>query len=105
VNEQPQNPELTLKQRLLEAVKEKGPDSSEAKALFLEWTMSQERIADQAPGPFGRYELALKRAHLFHDAGLIQDARQALEDALTMAAQEFEPEYWDKIRDELERFK
>lgn len=103
MSELPTNPEDTIEKRIVRLMREKGPEDPEARSLLVQWIEEQQKIADSTPNPVGRYDLAINKAQLYRDAGLVADATQALEDALQMAVQEGEPDCWDRVYSELQK--
>ncbi|MEK7519762.1 MAG: hypothetical protein AAB581_00745 [Patescibacteria group bacterium] len=92
MNEQfPSEKEPVSEERVIEALKEQGLESTEALALLNEWIQQNERVADQENTPRANVECTVKTAKLYYNAGYKEGALGELETCL-MAAQNINDE-------------
>ena len=103
MSEQPTTPEDSVKKRLVKTLKEKGQMSPEARELFGQWYVEQEKILSTEANPVGLFDHSFWRAQIYLEAGLLDACIQALNDAKMMASQEGEPDHWDQADAEIER--
>ena len=100
-------PKIESEDRLIQVLKERGPDSPEAKESFTRWVAQEEKVAQREPMDAdyagGVFDLEMKKAGVFTQAGLLDLAIYYLEGALTSASEYGVPEHWDEANAELER--
>lgn len=91
---QPENQESieSLKQRVVEALRQKGLEDPESIQLFTEWAKKQEAQVESAGSVEQSREIQIRfeieRADIYNDAGFKSEAAVALEDARTIASNE-----------------
>lgn len=95
------NQESVSREVLVEVLKERGLDDIETREMLIRWTEEQERIVEQEGTREAQLNFEIQRAELYLDAGFVDDGRQALEDALTIAVQEGLDSFVDQIEQKL----
>ena len=94
----------TPEQILVRMLREKGFDNPESCKLLLEWTMEQEKLAEQSGDYIGaQILLNIKRAKIYRDAGNADAAREAFADAAEHAWNEHRDELYGQIIAEMEK--
>ncbi len=71
-----------LKQRAIDLLKEKGP---EALVALVAWTERREQEVESNRNPETEVAFEVERAQLYIDSGLVEEGRQAMEDAYLLA--------------------
>ncbi len=74
-----------LRSRVVDMLKERGPEDQEAIDMLIEWTKRKEQEVELNRTPESEVEFEKERAQLYLDAGLVDDAKQAFEDAYLLA--------------------
>lgn len=90
------------KQRVLEALRAKGLEDPETKALVIKWTEEQEEIVARENTPRATIVFNIERADLYLAAGDVEGELECLEDALYQAEQEGETELALQIAKKIE---
>ncbi len=106
MHEQSPSPEFSEEEvRLIKIFKENGPQDEEGRELLNQWLDREEEGATSSNTSRANIELNLKRAKLYSAAGLQEAARENAEDAMAQAANEGEPELWDRAQAILQSLK
>src|SRR5271170_4400712 len=81
-------------QELIAKLREEGVDGVKTKEALLDWTEAQEIEANAINTSRANIELNMKRAKLYHAAGLIAESRDVLESVRIQAANEGEEDLY-----------
>jgi hypothetical protein len=98
VFETPETPE----QRLIKLLQERGLDDPSAKEALIQWTIAQEQEVEQSKNKDAPIQLNLKRARLYFEAGLVDEAFENYEDAYNQAYNEYNDALCQLISDEMD---
>lgn len=92
-------------QKLIQALREKGVEDQEVRALLQQWVEGEEAKAEAATEQRVEASIAFerRRAKLYYDAGYLNEALGALEDARMQAHQIQNQELYDAIMAEMDR--
>ena len=90
-----------VRTQLIELLKIRGVHDKEAQQAFYNWARAQEYQVEQVGTPEARILYQIECADIYIDAGLIEEGRESLLDALTIAIQEGSRELSQKIENRL----
>lgn len=91
-----------LGQQFVQEFKEKG-QVAEVIAILNTWTDEQEKLVYESHDPAtAAIELNLRRARLYHEAGLIEETRENYNDARKQAHNEGRTELFQAIEEEMD---
>lgn len=95
--EGPPKHEKVEKKRILEMLRDRGPQDPETMEAVFQWTQQREALAVQDGTSRGHILFEIERADLYIAAGDIDGALECLDDARFQAQQENEPELYGQI--------
>ena len=99
--EQFPNQESQERADLAEVLKIKGIEDKEVFEMLSNWTERKEQEVERIGTQEAQLEFEIERAELYLEAGLIQEAIQALDDAYIIASNEGLSEYVKKIEEKI----
>ncbi len=82
------NPEQLERQTLIETLRTRGFEDAESKQLMIAWCERREAEVSAEGTREAQVNFEIERAEIYQEAGSIEDALVALEDAFTIATQE-----------------
>ncbi|MDP3764579.1 MAG: hypothetical protein Q8Q95_03075 [bacterium] len=92
----PENKFIT-DQEVIEALRTKGNEDTETRALLLKWTEQNETEANNINTSKANIECIIKQALLYKEAGYVAEALESLENAQLAAFNEKETELYQQI--------
>jgi len=99
--EQIPNQESQERVTLIEALRTKGIEDKETLEMLIAWTEKKEQEVERIGTREAQLDFEIDRAELYREAGLIEEALQALDDALMIATNEGLGEYSKKIEEKI----